>query len=63
MMSDSNTKKIFLFTLLYLTLLPITIPSEVEGDIDSTVYDYDYIYSFELIGGLTNFPVIERVNS
>ena len=62
MMSNSNTKKIFLVTLLYLTLLlPITIPSEVEGDIDSTVYYYDY--SFELIGGLTNFPVIERVNS
>ena len=61
MMSNSNTKKIFLVTLLYLTLLPITISSEVEGDIDSTVYYYDY--SFELIGGLTNFPVIERVNS
>ena len=61
MMSNSYTKKIFLVTLLYLTLLPITISSEVEGDIDSTVYDYDY--SFELIGGLTNFPAIERVNS
>ena len=61
MMSDSNTKRMFFDSLLYLTLLPITISSEVEGDIDSTVYDYDY--SFELIGGLTNFPVIERVNS
>ena len=61
MMSDSNTKRMFFVSLLYLTLLPITIPSEVEGDIDSTVYYYDY--SFELIGGLTNFPVIERVNS
>ena len=61
MMSDSNTKRMFFDSLLYLTLLPITIPSEVEGDIDSTVYYYDY--SFELIGGLTNFPVIERVNS
>ena len=61
MMSDSNTKRMFFVSLLYLTLLPITIPSEVEGDIDSTVYDYDY--SFELIGGLTNFPAIERVNS
>ena len=61
MMSDSNTKRMFFVSLLYLTLLPITIPTEVEGDIDSTVYDYDY--SFELIGGLTNFPAIERVNS
>ena len=61
MMSDSNTKRMFFDSLLYLTLLPITISSEVEGDIDSTVYDYDY--SFELIGGLTNFPAIERVNS
>ena len=61
MMSDSNTKRMFFVSLLYLTVLPITIPSEVEGDIDSTVYYYDY--SFELIGGLTNFPVIERVNS
>ena len=60
-MSDSNTKRMFFVSLLYLTLLPITIPSEVEGDIDSTVYDYDY--SFELIGGLPNFPAIERVNS
>ena len=60
-MSDSNTKRMFFVSLLYLTLLPITIPTEVEGDIDSTVYDYDY--SFELIGGLTNFPAIERVNS
>ena len=61
MMSDSNTKRMFFVSLLYLTLLPITIPTEVEGDIDSTVYDYDY--SFELIGGLANFPAIERVNS
>ena len=61
MMFDSNTKRMFFVSLLYLTPLPITIPSDVEGDIDSTVYDYDY--SFELIGGLTNFPVIERVNS
>ena len=61
MMFDSNTKRMFFVSLLYLTLLPITIPYEVEGDIDSTVYDYDY--SFELIGGLTNFPAIERVNS
>ena len=61
MMSDSNTKRMFFVSLLYLTVLPITIPSEVEGDIDSTVYYYDY--SFELIGGLTNFPAIERVNS
>ena len=60
-MSDSNSKKIFLVILLYLTLLPITIPYEVESDIESTVYDYDY--SFELIGGLTNFPAIERVNT
>ena len=61
MMSDSNTKRMFFVSLLYLTLLPITIPTEVEGDIDSTVYDYDY--SFELIGGHTNFPAIERVNT
>ena len=66
-MADSNKKITLVVTLLYLTLLPVTVPSEVEGDIEPTIYDYHFqdldVGNFELIGGLSDFPAIERVNT